>query len=159
MHDWIRYKNYTGADEHGNQPEQNRTTGRPVQQGGSSRTTTLSAVVPAQRAGIHNCTLQLRSLWSTPSLKAHPRAPWTAGKERRYPHQPQLKGRSSWYLSNERSRSNSQQQKIHNFFKKAMGITAKFNRQLLASNFVQCSHHASARKKVFFINRRKPRTI
>ena len=29
MHDWIRYVLYTGAEEHENQPVQNKTTGRP----------------------------------------------------------------------------------------------------------------------------------
>ena len=30
MHDWIRYKLYTGADKHENQPVQSRTTGCPL---------------------------------------------------------------------------------------------------------------------------------
>ena len=64
----------TGADEHGNQNEQNRTTGRPLRQGGASRTTAPAAAVPAGRTGVQPYTLQFRSLWSTFSLDAHPRA-------------------------------------------------------------------------------------
>ena len=74
MHDWRRYIPFTGADEHGNQPVQNGTTGRPLRQGGSSRTIAPAAVVRAQRTGTQPCTIHLRSLWSNPSAKAQPRA-------------------------------------------------------------------------------------
>ena len=73
MHDWIRCKLYTGADEHGNQLVQNRMAGRPLRQGASLCTTAPAAAVPAQGTGIQPYTLQLRSLWSTPPLKTHPR--------------------------------------------------------------------------------------
>ena len=57
------------------------------------------------------------------------------------------------------SRSNGRQNTVHNFFEKATGITAKLCPWVLATNFVQCSHHATAGEKVFFISRRKPRMI
>ena len=97
MLDWIRYILYTGADEHGNQPVLNRTSGRHLHQGGSSWTTTPAAAVPAQRTGTQPCTHHLRCLWSNLSPKAHPWACWTAGKERRHPHQPQSQDKSSAY--------------------------------------------------------------
>ena len=74
MLDWIRLINYTGADEHGNQPVQKRAKRRPQRHGASSWTTATATAVPAKRTGIQLCTLQLRSLWSTLSQKAHPRA-------------------------------------------------------------------------------------
>ena len=108
MHDWIRYILYTGADEHANQPVQNRTTRRPLLQGGSSWTTDPATAVPAQKTGIQPCTPQLRSLWFTLFPKAHPRACWIAAKARRQPHQPQLQDRSVscpvlWLISKQRS--------------------------------------------------------
>ena len=69
--DWIRYILHTSADEHGNQPVQNKMTGPHLRQGGSSWTTTPAAAVPAQRTGIQPCMPQLRSLWSSPSPKAY----------------------------------------------------------------------------------------
>ena len=72
MHDWIRYILFTGADEHGHQHVQNKTTGRSQRQGGSSCTTAPAAAVPAQTTGIQPRTLQLHALCSTLSLKSHP---------------------------------------------------------------------------------------
>ena len=111
---WIRYILSTGADEHGNQPVQNKTTGPHLRQGSSLWTAAPVATVPVQRFGAQPCTLQFRSLWSNPSPKAHPRACWTAVKEQRYPHQPQLQDRCSlypvlWLISKQRSKEcNSQ---------------------------------------------------
>ena len=68
MHDGIRCMLYTSAHEHGNQRVQIKTTGRPLRQGGSSGTTAPAAVFPPKKTGIQPCTLQLRSLWSTPFL-------------------------------------------------------------------------------------------
>ena len=62
-------------------------------------------------------------------------------------------------LSYERFPSNSSQQTIHKLLEKATGIAVKLNPQILAPNFVQCSHHACAGRKVFFINCRKPQMI
>ena len=74
MLDWTRYILYTGADERGNQPVQNRMTGRHLRQGCSSWMTAPAAAVPAQRTGTQPGTPQLRSPWSNPSPEAHPRA-------------------------------------------------------------------------------------
>ena len=86
MHDWIRYILYTGAEEHENQPVQNRTTGCP-----------LCRAAPRQMTGIQPCTPQLNSLCSTPSPKAHWGACWVVEKERGHLIQPQLHDRSSSY--------------------------------------------------------------
>ena len=74
IQDWIRYILYTGAAQHENQLLQNKTTGRPLCQGGSSWRTAPAAAVPVQRTGAQPFTLQLHSLRSNPSLKPHPRA-------------------------------------------------------------------------------------
>ena len=73
MLDWLRYILYTGANERGNQPAQNRMTGRQLRQGGSSWTTASTAAVPAQRIGTQPGTPQTRSPWSIPSPAAQPR--------------------------------------------------------------------------------------
>ena len=72
MLDWPQYILYTGADESGNQPVQNRMTGRHLRQGGSSWTPAPAAAVPAQRIGTQPGTPEPRSPWSNPSLAAHP---------------------------------------------------------------------------------------
>ena len=61
MLDWTLYILYTGVDERGNQPVQNRMTGRQLRQGGSSWTTAPAAAVPAQKTGTKPGTPQLRS--------------------------------------------------------------------------------------------------
>ena len=58
-----------------------------------------------------------------------------------------------------RIRINSSQQTINKFLEKATVITAKLSPQIFSPNFVQRSHHASARRKVLLINRRKLQMI
>ena len=74
MFDWTRYILYTGADERGNQPVQNKSMGRHLRQGGCSWTTAPAGAFPAQWTGTLPCTLQLRAPWFSPSPEAHPRA-------------------------------------------------------------------------------------
>ena len=150
MFDWIRYILYTGADEHEDQPVQNKTTGSHLHQCSSSWTTAPAAAVPAQGTGIQPCTLQLRSLWFNPSPKADPTACLTAAKERRHPHQPQLQRKSS--SDPVQLLISKQQLTEHNSQILREG-------DVLVLNFAHCSHHVSARKKVFLIDCREPRMI
>ena len=159
LHDWTRYTLYAGADKHGSQPVQNRTTGLHLRQSGPSWTTAPPAAVPAQMTGTQPFTRQLRSLWSTLSLKAHPTAFWTHGKERPHPHQPQLQDRRSSYpvlgaILKSRSTENNSQILRESDRHHGETLSAK-----IGSQTCQCSHHASAIEKDFFINRRKLRMI
>ena len=93
---------------------QNKMTELPLRWGASSWTAAQVATVPAQRTGTQPCTLQFRSLCFNPSLKAHPRPCWRAGKEPRHPHQSQFQGRSSsypdlWVISRQRLIANRSQ--------------------------------------------------
>ena len=74
MLDWTRYILFTGADQRGNQPLQNRMTGRQLRQSGSSWMNGPAAAVPAQRIGTQPGTPQPRSPLSNPSPESHPRA-------------------------------------------------------------------------------------
>ena len=116
-----------------------------------------AAAVPAQMTGTQACTLQLSSL----SPKAHPIACWTTAKERRHRDQPQLQTGSIshpvlWLISRQRLTVYTSQILRQSDGHHGETLSVNTDYQLCP---VQSSHDASARKKVFFINRRKPRLI
>ena len=159
FHNYIRYILLKGAAEHGNQPVQNRTTGRPLIQGGSSWTTSPAAAVPAQKLVLNPACLNFAT--SRPALLQKPIHELVEQFKRSdvIPTNHKCIAEGAHTLSYERSWSNDWQKTIHKFLKGTMRITARLNLQMLAAKIVQHGHQASPRKKVRHVNRRKTRMI